>query len=260
MKKFIISEEEKSRILGLHKNAILNEQATPTGQTQQAGPTTVKLTGNAAAALQSVPNIILKPGTEPNRPFLQTNGLETLLVNYLGGQQSNYSSVLNKQILVFKNKGLLTQDNVSKGVYLEGGNVDTILAGSFVPKAAYFGFREGTSKQYYIYLFDREITTNFSGNENEPFIQADGSSAVTNDPNVKSELRVSTTNTPSVGAPAEEEGLRGKTLIPYSQVRYLRIRQDGYVDGTAGLKGFAEYLPFIGFPAAGTMMGIKKAK
>ena len=131
MKKFIISEEEKSRILGLHKNAILNEQATPTGQTQQAGPTTVKLTGNAAAALQSVPNIILKPGTEPNRPFLQTNGLETLLVNYLGGQQSNYySSVLNKQILVFKNKGASL--SISSILYFDGSTTASLESCAFL--------------------------------------------------------------------------------------------------------------------------------
>ncbi len=255
MKKFIITEDERSRILEMHKSAIsrqyLMEQSgtTPTGQTQT--PTEVKLTGNGAAALRSIPNIVIKPGTDPNRPFLQTKGLDNLLVQYLGGQQSRYKDILNKQILIFKDKGLLTSDG--NGVYLEGGNVDTVLAGTFVPKAAYFG-NYGTT--YYIYLFENEITTNFSGDENKPYIQADGTSAITFDPNVKAILKVSTKGD---GSPAEDEGLRGKTLIP-SQVKYLRIRQDGYVDGTAGLKGFAEYLPYLGFPMAGTMMGVAKAK
>jgi hypothetical protein len=222
-----------------------------------------KLSGNTAAALQMIPDLVIKPGTAPNTTFLQTNGLQESLVKYLGGQRSMLNGILGKQILFFKDKNLLNQDNVSKGVYLENGNTDTILAGAFVPRAWYIGSAYPqnleNASQHYLYLFNQEVTTNYSGDITKPFIEKDGNSAQELAPS-NANLIVPTKGGADAKLPYVDDNKNIEKALIVTKLKpitdYIRIRIiDGYCPE---YKGYANYLLYVGFPKFGSMVGVNK--
>jgi hypothetical protein len=291
----------------------LIEQATqePTGSAATSAPTAaptdpaapppapttpatnVKLTGAHSQALLTVPGISVSPEKDnPNRSYLQFDGLLQKMYDYLGGMNSKGSGLIGKTILFFKQQ-LYKLDpksgnadpnwNPGSGAYpLENNNTDAIVVGSFIPKAWYVGqnpaypvYEKGDYKsgETYLYLFNREITTNYSGDPEKPFIMKDGSSSEFNGGNDNDDT---TSKTADLYVPwlASNAGNADRALtsigdnsvITYSLrvsnklkpgVDYVRVRLlDGYCLDN---KGWADYLVAVN-PQIGTMEGVTKIK
>jgi hypothetical protein len=98
MKKFLITEEEKSRILGMHKSAIakefLGEQATPATPAAAAPTTTTQTTQPPAAPSQQALKrefIIVKNGTSVGMSSINTD--VKAVITKLNDKNGTYYSV-----------------------------------------------------------------------------------------------------------------------------------------------------------------------
>lgn len=257
--KFLITEEEKSRILGLYKNTILKEQATPTGQTQ----TQPQIGGGNAASVMTIPGFkeFLKWNPTSNQYGFEANIFNNSMLKYLGGQQSMLSGILGKTILITKQK--MNDYLKMERFALQNNSVDDFILGSFVPRAWYVGSaypqNMGNASQNYLYLFNREITTNYSGDNTKPFIEKGGNSAYELEPS-KASLAIVTKGDAGAKLPYVDnnqdiiKALRVNGLKPITD--YIRIRIfDGYCPE---YKGYADYLLYVGIPGLGSMVGVTK--
>lgn len=161
MKNFLITEEEKSRILNMHKSAIakqyLGEQGTPTPATttQTTQPTqqpqrqmsniTIdfkpgdNLAGYAAIGQKNL-QIVLKPTQDANVFSVQFSGgdFEPTIEDvyyWKNNQQSSKNSLktfVGQNIQKFVNQGLITQDPISgKQVPVTNLNTNDIVTGIY---------------------------------------------------------------------------------------------------------------------------------
>jgi len=168
MKKFIITEEEKSRILGMHKSAIarefLGEQVTPAAAPAAAAPTTTtQTTQPPVKPEQQKSNIVVnfKPGDSlGSYAFLGTQGLQIVLkpegnryviefagknfpaVDMVEINQVGLSEFIKNNITKFVAQGVMTQDPITnKQVPITTDNVADIAKAIYtkvrntIPKA-----------------------------------------------------------------------------------------------------------------------------
>jgi hypothetical protein len=167
MKKFLITEEEKSRILGMHKSAIarefLGEQATPAAQ--PATPVVAPVAAGTQPATQ--PNPTLDRLNQIMGTSLPQNARNEDVINayktYLG---TDINGMVGKTIVVFKNA------NTANPTIL-----GSTIASEFIIGSLYFN---GTNTTW---VWKTPIKTNFneSDQENNYTIRNDyNNGAVTN--------------------------------------------------------------------------------
>ena len=258
--KLIITEEERNRILGMHQSAILNEQTTPTGQTQTQ--TEPQIGGGNAPSVMSIPNynqfIVWNPSSKQYR--FEAKPFEPTMINYLGGQQSLLSGIIGKKILITKQK--VTDYEKMERFGLPNNSVDDFIIGSFVPKAWYVGALNalfGNGSAEFLYLFNREITTNYSGNIQKPIIENGVPSEVECEPS-KANLVVYTQGGGRCNSVYVDDN---KDVVKALQIKglkagtdYIRIRR--YDCYCPEFKGYADYLLMVGIPGLGAMAGVTK--
>ena len=259
MTKFIITEEERSRILGMHKSATSRQYLM-----EQSGTTQTTIGGGSAPAVMSIPDynkfIVFNPSSGLYRfealPFRPT------MVSYLGGENSYLSGIIGKTILITQ-KTTTTYDKMERFA-LPNNSVDGVILGSFVPKAWYYGAhaaRIGDGNSEFLYFFNKEITTNYSGNIDLPIIE-NGELVDLEFETPKANLVVSTVGH-SASSNAVELSNNRKDIVKALKIKnlkpgtdYIRIRTyDGYCPE---YKGYADYLLFVGIPALGSMAGVTK--
>jgi hypothetical protein len=257
MKKFIITEDEKSRILGMHQSATARQYLM-----EQSGTTKPQLGGGSA------PSVMTIPGSDKFMAWNPSNGqyrfeatlFRPAMVNYLGGEGSYFSGIIGKTILITKQKIYEYEKMVRFG--LPNNSVDGFILGSFVPKAWYVGASpqslDNQSSQY-VFLFNREITTNYSGDIEKPFIEKGVAVQVNGTPS-KADLIVPIKGGDAYGYPYVDdnknipETLQTRGLTPITD--YIRIRiYDGYCPE---YKGYVDYLNYVGIPKLGKMEGVRK--
>jgi hypothetical protein len=266
MKKFIITEEERSRILGMHQSAtarqyLMEDEAIPL----QAGPPVIG--GGAAPGVMSIPNynqfIVYNQSSGAYR--LEANPFQSTMINYLGGEKSLLSGIIGKTILITKKKmyDYLQLERFA----LPNNSVDGVIIGSFVPKAWYVGGDRADVKNTHLFLFSKEITTNYSGDIEKPFIVKGGGTSevepMYNEERVKADLTIPTKGGAQSGQPyVDDANDIPKTLWPRGTglkpgVDFIKIRlYDAYCPE---LTGYADYMLYLGFPQLGSMMGVTKA-
>ena len=124
MKKFLITEEEKSRILGMHRSAIakefLGEQGTPVPAAQ---PTPVAAGTQQPAQPATQPNPTLDRLNQLMGTSLPKNARNEDVINayktYLG---TDINGMVGKTIVVFKNA------NTANPVILADGSFNIVAA------------------------------------------------------------------------------------------------------------------------------------
>jgi hypothetical protein len=280
MKKIIISEEEKSRILGLHKNAIseqnLMEQGTSTENPLYVKKQTAmgELTGQAVRSIEPT-GIKLQKYEQTGAYYIPgPSNIAYTMQKYYGGSIDN---IIYKNVLVFTKKvGILDAQSMEyKGssIPIKDNNLDNLISMSFVPKALYIGEEVlGDKQKQYIYLFDSPITTNYSGDINKPFItkkteRANGitteyvKQAIIADLNVKSGTDLAVDGDKAVLTLQPNWTKFGKNF------NMLKIRNyDGAVFynslGTGGTPiGYVDYLfGYLQNITLGKMIGVSKAQ
>jgi hypothetical protein len=252
MKSLIITEEEKSRILGMHQSAVKKEFLME--QT---------LGGSAAPGVMSIPGYetFIKSNPKSGTYTFLPGTIRTTLVNYLGGQGSQLSGIIGKTI-IFTAKSLYYYEQMGN-FQLQNNSLDGVIVGSFVPKAWYHGgsYQQPDNKSFhYLYLFNREITTNYSGDINKPFL-VNGTAVERNTESTRVDLQVPIQEK-QYGLPYiyENENIPKFLQIKPNTLKlgtdYIRIRT--YDNYCPELKGYASYLEDIGYGALGNMFGVNK--
>jgi hypothetical protein len=163
MKKFLITEEEKSRILGMHKSAIarefLGEQATPAAQ--PATPVVAPVAAGTQPATQ--PNPTLDRLNQLMGTSLPQNARNEDVINayktYLG---TDINGMVGKTIVVFKNA------NTANPTIL-----GSTIASEFIIGSLYFN---GTNTTW---VWKTPIKTNFNESDQENnYTVTDGVNAI----------------------------------------------------------------------------------
>jgi hypothetical protein len=170
MKKFLITEDEKSRILGMHRSAIarefLGEQATPAAQpaTPAAQPATPVVAPVAAGT---------QPATQPNPTLDRLNQLmgtslpqnarnEDVINAYKTYLGTDINGMVGKTIVVFKNA------NTTSPTIL-----GSTIASEYVIGSIYFN---GTNTSW---VWNTPIKTNFNESDQENnYTVTDGVNAI----------------------------------------------------------------------------------
>jgi len=223
--------------------------------------------GGAAPGVMSIPDynkfIVFYPKTGnygfEAKPFSPT------MVNYLGGEGSGLSGINGKTILITQ-KTAFTYEKMER-FSLPNNSVDGVIVGSFVPRAWYAGGYWGdptNGNGQFLYLFNREITTNYSGDINKPFLE-DGEAKQFSIKPSKADLIIPIqSKTGGSGIDyyyprVESSEAIPKTLTPQKLSPgkdFIKIRTyDGYCPE---FKGYADYLMYLGYPKLGQMLGVKK--
>lgn len=239
------------------------------------------ITGTHAKSLMTVPGISITPSkSDPNRSFLKSDGLWKTMIEYIGGYQGNLNKIIGKTILVFAKKLALwdPKSGAAAGgsgfLELENNNTDKIIVGSFMTRACYVGhygsvtnnadLKSGTT---YLYLFNRPVTTNYSGDPNKPFIQSDGTASESADRTIEQQSDLFVARGAGPTADSALASSDDPTVIPKSLringsklkagVDYIRIRLgDGYCPE---YKGYADYIEVLTWHY-GEMVNVNKIK
>ena len=203
---------------------------------------------------------------------------ERYMIEYLGGQQSGGGGIIGKNIFFFrdtiaslsKQSTSIRQTAAGKATEVPGAetyigfqknNTDNIITGTFIPKAWYFGRYYQNPTRLILYLFNREITTNYSGDPKAPFITTDGRK-------VEQAADVTYTygdlNVPEAGPSqlpyVDDIKYRSQTLIPSSKLKkgvdYITLEVGQKDMFCPQYNGYADYLSYLGFGQINTPIGI----
>jgi hypothetical protein len=262
--RFGVKNLSEADIKKLHEQTVT---ATDSGQ-QQTPP--VKLAGNAASALQNIPGLIIKPtkNVTPPSAYIANENVAEFLINYLGGYQSYLKDVIGKTILVFRDS--LYKKEVTNTTFFSNFNTDESMPLAFIPKAYYVGQKSLEKGTGFTYFFDREITTNFSGDVNKPFINNIEQRKLDNETYsaaaagaANADLIVQTKKDGGIENAAYPDNIK-ETLLPkwqHAGTRFnmLSIRHyDGKAFYNNKLIGNASYVEGVGIPSYGTYVGVNK--
>lgn len=259
MDKFIITEEERSRIIGMHQSATARQYLM-----EQSGTTKPQLGGGSAPSVTTIPGsdkfIVWNPSNGLYRfeaaPFMPA------MVNYLGGEGSYLSGIIGKTILITKQK-IYEYEKMGR-FGLPNNSVDGFILGSFVPKAWYVGGNYqalDNTAYHYVFLFNKEITTDYSGDIKKPFLENGVAVEVRGATPSKADLVVPINSGDAYGHPYISDNKNIPKALQFKShlkagTDYIRIRvYDGYCPE---YKGYADYLNYVGMPGLGNMSGINK--
>jgi hypothetical protein len=256
----------------------LMEQDTTTPNQNNQPTDVVKLAGGSSQFLQQIPNFDKFAKFNPSTMTAgYPNGYWTLspvlfqqyMIEYLGGQQSGGADIIGKNIFFLKDTLTTYQNRYPKpeDFMSIGNNTDSIIAGTFVPKAWYIGYYPQNLQRLILYLFNREITTNYSGDPNKPFITTDGQK-VWQAAGV--EYTYGDLNVPEAGESQipyiDDIKYVPNTLIPSTKLKkgvdYITLESLGEKDMYCPqFKGYADYLAYLGIGNKGfNMMNVTKTK
>lgn len=238
------------------------------------------LSGGSSTYLQQVPNFdkfikfdanLKNTGNPTGMWSFSPILFEQYMIEYLGGQQSGGEGIIGKNIFFFKNTiaslsktetsirataGGVTKEvpnTATKYIGFDKNNTDSIITGTFVPGAWYYGRYYQNPKRIILYLFNREITTNYSGDPNAPFITTNGTK-------VMQAADVTYTfgdlNVPMAGESqipyVDDIKLIPETLVPSNKLKrgvdYITLETTSTGDFySPEFKGYADYLSYLGF-------------
>jgi len=225
--------------------------------------------GGAAPSVMAIPGVdkFIVWNPKYKKYSVETKFIEPTMLNYLGGDSSYMSGIIGKTIPIFTKTILQLQKFEGESFFLNNNNLDSVIITTFVPKAWYYGGYWGdptNGNGHYLYLFNRQITTNYSGDINKPFLE-DGEAKQFSIKPVKADLIIPTQ--PKMGSSGYDyyypkvestadipKTLTTQKLSPGKD--FIKIRLDnGYCPE---FKGYADYLMYLGLPKLGTMSGVNK--